>query len=146
MTDTITVTRRTEHALRRLLTAANGGTTPERLDIHVLPAGAQMAFAYDPTDGRTKLLVTSDTDGRLDVSVGVATSWTTLFHDGYRFARTGGGQLVLLGTTGGRRTHFWLEEDRLWCDLGSPLLSADDEEAAMAAFDAELATLVAEMA
>lgn len=131
-------------ALTKMITAANGGAMPDTFEIQVEHAGEQVAFAYDPADGQTKLLVAIERDGRLNVVVGVATSWTTFFHADFRFALTPSGQLVLLGRYGGRAMFFTIDDDRLLCDTGSPLLSALAEADAMAAFAAMFAALVAE--
>ena len=132
-------------ALTEMITAANGGAMPDTFKIHIERASEQAAFVYDPADQQTKLLVTVETDGRLNVAVGVATSWTTLFHADFRFALTPGGQLVLLGRHGGRPMFFTIEDDRLLCDTGSPLLSVLAEADAMAAFAAVFAALTAEV-
>lgn len=51
---------------------------------------------------------------------------------------------MLLGRYHGKQMHFWIENDRLWCDSGSPLVSPEQDAEAIAAFDAAFATLVAE--
>lgn len=132
-------------ALTKMITAANGRAMPGTFEMHIEHAGEQVAFVYDPADGQTKLLVAIEHDGRLNVAVGVATSWTTLFHADFRFALTPGGQLVLLGRHGGRAMFFTIDDDRLLCDTGSPLLSALAEADAMAAFAAVFAALTAEV-
>ena len=146
MTTTRIDTTTAHDVLARMITAANGGTMPDRLDLHVSHGDAQTALVYDPADGRTKLIVAIGADGQLTVSVGVATWWTTLFHDGFRFARTPGGQLVLLGRDCGRAMHFWIDDDRLWSDAGSPMCSHAQDREAIAAFDAEFAALGGEAA
>ena len=130
--------------LARMIAATNGGTVPDGIDIYVSSVAEQTAALYDTADGRTRLFVEVEADGRLGVEVGVGTSWTTLFHPNFRFALTPSTQLVLLGRRNGKRMHFWIEDGRLWCDSGSPLLSIEQDVEAMAAFDAAFATLVAE--
>jgi len=132
--------------LARIIDAANGGTMPDGFDIAVADAGEAQPSSEDDTDieRRSTLFVAIQPDGRLWVDVGIATAWTMLPHPGFRFARTPGDELVLLGRHHGKLMWFWIEDGMLWCDLGSPLLSAHQENAALAAFDAEFAMLVAE--
>lgn len=137
-----TATART--VLARMLTAANGGTAPDGFNLYVSSAAEPLETLYDLTDGGTRLFVEVEPDGRLLAKVGVGTSWTTIFHPNFRFARTPSGQLILLGRYQGMQMHFWIEDDRLWCDRGSPLVSVLQNAAAIEAFDVEFATLLAE--
>ncbi|MBA2933044.1 hypothetical protein HZF05_02930 [Sphingomonas sp. CGMCC 1.13654] len=132
--------------LARMITAANGGTMPDGFDIAVTDIGEAPPSSGDYADieRRSTLFIEIEADGRLTVDVGIATSWMMLPHPGFRFARTPGGELVLFGRYRGKPMWFWIEDGMLWCDLGSPLLSAYQENEALAAFDAEFAMLVAE--
>ena len=132
--------------LARIIAAANGGTMPDGFGITVTDVDdALPSFDHDAgIKPRSTLFVAVKADGRLTVDVGIATSWTMLPHLGFRFARTPGDELVLLGRHRGRPMWFWIGDGRLWCDLGSPLLSIRQEEEAIAAFDAEFASMLAE--
>ena len=129
-------------ALARIIASANGGALPANLDLHVSPEDTQSAAVVVSADGRDRLIVTINADGPPIVTVGVATWWTMLLHHRFRFARTPGGALILLGRHGGRKMHFSFEEDRLWCEAGSPMLSDVQDREAITAFDAEFAARI----
>ena len=138
-----TRTAAAHRALGILLARANGGSTPT-LSVHIREGGGAPDPLFGAGEMRDALLVTLAQDGGLDTTVMIGTHWTVLRHEGFRFALTPSGQTVLLGRHRERPIFFYLEEDRLHCDYGSPLLSRMQEAEAARAFDAAFHALLAE--
>jgi hypothetical protein len=130
--------------IARLLARANGGVAPERIVLHVREEADVMLAAADLPPGRDSLLVTLAADGRLNVTVGIATHWGHMKHPNFRFARTPSDLLILRGEHRGLSMHFYVDEGRLYADRGSPLVGVRADTAAMRAFDCEFAALMAE--